>query len=154
VASAAQRRSVESYITTGTREGRVIAGGPGPVPGLDEGHFVRPTVFSGVSPAAVISREEIFGPVLTVIPVSGVDEAVEVANNFEYGVSGGVWAGDNDRALTIARRLRTGQVAINGGRFNTLAPLRGFGRQGTGRRGLGREGLAEYTEFTAFQLPA
>ncbi|WP_131745719.1 aldehyde dehydrogenase family protein [Frankia sp. Cppng1_Ct_nod] len=153
VASAGQARSIASYLDKAAHEGTVIVGGPGPVPGLDRGYFVRPTVVSRLGNDAVLAREEVFGPVLAVIPVADVDEAVTVANDSDYGLSGAVFAADDASAVAVARRLRTGQVAINGGRFNVLAPFGGFRRSGVGRE-LGEHGLAEYFELMSLQLPA
>ena len=107
---------------------------------------------SRLDPGARIAQEEIFGPVLAVIPVDDVDEAVRVANDSDYGLSGAVWAGDVEEAVAVARRLRTGQVSVNGGRFNVLAPFGGFKRSGVGRE-LGPHGLAEYFELISLQLP-
>ncbi len=152
VASAGQYRSIQGYLDEAAGQGTVLVGGPGQAPGHDRGWFVRPTVVSRVANHARLAREEIFGPVLVVIPVDDVDEAVRVANDSDYGLSGAVWAGDLDRAVAVARRLRTGQVSVNGGRFNVLAPFGGFRRSGVGRE-LGHHGLAEYTELVSLQLP-
>ncbi|WP_239333789.1 aldehyde dehydrogenase family protein [Frankia sp. CiP3] len=152
VASAAQARSIASYLDKAGHEGTVLVGGPGPVPGLDRGYFVRPTVVSRLRNDAVLAREEIFGPVLAVIPVADADEAVAAANDSDYGLSGAVFAADDAAAIAVARRLRTGQVAINGGRFSVLAPFGGFRRSGIGRE-LGEHGLAEYVELMSLQLP-
>lgn len=142
--SAQQRRSVEGYIARGMQgEGRLLVGGPD-LPGhLDGGHYVLPTVFTDVDPDASIAQEEIFGPVLVIHAVDDEDEAVQVANNSPYGLSGGVWSQDRDRAVAVARRIRTGQVAINGASFNAAAPFGGFKQSGYGRE-LGRHGLHEY----------
>jgi aldehyde dehydrogenase (NAD+) len=149
-----QRQNIRGYIEQGSAEGaRLVVGGPDAPSGLERGFYVRPTVFSAVTPDMVIAREEIFGPVLVVIPVDGEDEAVRIANDSEYGLSGGVWSGDQDRAVAVARRLRTGQVAVNGGRFNVRAPFGGYRSSGVGRE-LGEHGLAEYFELTSLQLPA
>jgi aldehyde dehydrogenase (NAD+) len=153
VASAAQYRSIQGYLDRADDEGTVITGGAGRAPGHEQGWFVRPTVVSRVSNSASLAREEIFGPVLTVIPVDSVDEAVEVANDSDYGLSGAVWAGEVDAAVAVARRLRTGQVSVNGGRFNVMAPFGGFKKSGVGRE-LGPHGLAEYFELVSLQLPA
>jgi acyl-CoA reductase-like NAD-dependent aldehyde dehydrogenase len=110
-------------------------------------------VFSAVAPGMVIAREEIFGPVLVVMPADSEDDAVRIANDSDYGLSGGVWSSDEQRALAVARRLRTGQVAVNGGRFNVRAPFGGYRQSGVGRE-LGEHGLAEYFELTSLQLPA
>jgi aldehyde dehydrogenase (NAD+) len=109
-------------------------------------------VFSDVRPEMVIAQEEIFGPVLAVLPADDEDDAVRIANDSEYGLSGGVWAADEQRAVAVARRLRTGQVAVNGGRFNVRAPFGGYKRSGIGRE-LGEHGLAEYFELTSLQFP-
>jgi acyl-CoA reductase-like NAD-dependent aldehyde dehydrogenase len=101
----------------------------------------------------VIAREEIFGPVLVVLPADDDDHAVQIANASDYGLSGGVWSSDEQRAIAVARRMRTGQVAVNGGRFNVRAPFGGYRLSGVGRE-LGEHGLAEYFELTALQLPA
>jgi len=152
--SAGQRASVRGYIEQGIAEGAtLVAGGPEPPEGLDRGFYVRPTVFSNVTPDMVVAREEIFGPVLVVLPADSEDDAVRIANDSDYGLSGGVWSSDEERSIAVARRLRTGQVAINGGRFNVRAPFGGFKHSGVGRE-LGEHGLAEYFELTSLQLPA
>jgi acyl-CoA reductase-like NAD-dependent aldehyde dehydrogenase len=152
LASAAQQRSVLAHIDIGAREGTVLTG-PGIRPETSgQGFFAPPTIISRLSPDAVVSREEIFGPVLAVIPVQDVEEAIRVADECDYGLSGGVWAADVEAAQAIARRLRTGQVSLNGARFNVLAPFGGYRRSGNGRE-LGRHGLAEYVELTSLQLP-
>jgi aldehyde dehydrogenase (NAD+) len=154
VVTAGQRQTIRGYIKQGEAEGAaLVAGGPDAPQGLDRGFYVRPTVFSAVTPDMVIAREEIFGPVLTVMPADSEDEAVRIANDSEYGLSGGVWSSDQERAVAVARRLRTGQVAVNGGRFNVRAPFGGYRASGIGRE-LGEHGLAEYFELTSLQLPA
>jgi aldehyde dehydrogenase (NAD+) len=157
VASAAQQRSIAAFLDRAADEGTVLVGGPGPVDGLDRdsagGYFVRPTVVSRVGRDTQLAREEVFGPVLSVIAVDDLDDAIAVANDSEYGLSGAVWAGSVERATAVARRLRTGQVSVNGGRFNVLAPFGGYKRSGVGRE-LGAHGLAEYFELTSLQLPA
>ncbi len=117
---------------------------------MERGFYVEPAVFAGVSPGMRIEQEEIFGPVLSIIPFGTEDEAVEIANGTPYGLSGAVWAGTEEKALALARRLRTGQVAVNGGRFNPLAPFGGYKRSGVGRE-LGEPGLEEYLEIKAIQ---
>ncbi len=112
---------------------------------------MRPTVFAAVRPESTIAQEEIFGPVLSVIPYRSEEEAVEIANGTPYGLSGAVFAGDRDRAVAFARRLRTGQVMVNGGAFNPLAPFGGYKQSGTGRE-LGRYGLEEFLEVKSLQL--
>ncbi len=150
--SAAQRDRVRSFIDKGVGEGAtLLTGGVEAPDGLDEGFFVRPTVFSGVTRDMTIAREEIFGPVLSIIPYDTEDEAVEIANDTEYGLGGGVWSGDPDRARSVARRLRTGQVEVNGGNFNPLAPFGGYKQSGNGRE-YGSFGLEEFLEVKAMQL--
>ena len=146
-----QQQSVASYIASGIEEGAtLIAGGPGMPEGLDSGCFVRPTVFADVTPEMTIFREEIFGPVLSIATYSSEDEAVALANDSEYGLSGGVWSADEERAMSIARQMRTGQVSINGGAFNVSAPFGGYKLSGNGRE-LGVHGLEEYLEIKAIQ---
>jgi aldehyde dehydrogenase (NAD+) len=152
VASAAQQQSILRYLDKSGDDGTVVTGGPGPVPGLDGGFYVRPTVVSRVDPGSVLAREEIFGPVLTVVPFDTVADAVALANDSDYGLSGAVWAADVETAVAVAGRLRTGQVSVNGGRFNVLAPFGGFKQSGVGRE-LGLAGLLEYYELTSLQLP-
>ncbi|GII78993.1 aldehyde dehydrogenase [Sphaerisporangium rufum] len=148
--SAAQRDRVVHYINRGHEEGaRLIAGG-GDRP-LPRGYYVEPTVFAGVAPGMVIEQEEIFGPVLSLIPYTWTDEAVEIANGTPYGLSGAVWAASEQEAVAVARRLRTGQVSINGGRFNPSAPFGGYKQSGLGRE-LGEHGLEEYQETKSLQL--
>jgi aldehyde dehydrogenase (NAD+) len=152
LAFAGQRDRVRGYIARGVADGAVLAcGGAEPPDGLSRGYFVRPTVFAGVRPDATIAQEEIFGPVLSIIPYGDVDEAVEIANGTPYGLAGAVWSADQDAALAVARRLRTGQVDVNGGRFNPLAPFGGYKQSGNGRE-LGRYGLEEFLEVKAIQL--
>lgn len=150
--SATQRDRVVGYIEKGIAEGAtVIAGGPEKPEGLEHGYFVRPTVFANVDNKMTIAQEEIFGPVLSLIAYEDEDDAVRIANDTVYGLSGGVWSGDAERAKRIARRLRTGQVEINGGRFNPLAPFGGYKQSGNGRE-LGKFGLEEFLEVKAMLL--
>ena len=154
VVTAGQRDTIRGYIEQGVAEGaNLVTGGPDAPDGLERGFYVRPTVFSRVSPDMVIAREEIFGPVLVVLPADNDDHAVQIANDSDYGLSGGVWSSDEERAIAVARRMRTGQVAVNGGRFNVRAPFGGYRLSGVGRE-LGEHGLAEYFELTALQMPA
>ena len=146
--SAAQRERVEGYIAAGKAEGARLAMGGGRPAGFERGHFVEPTVFADVQSKMTIAQEEIFGPVLSVLPYDSEDEAVAIANDSIYGLAGGVWSGDPERALRVARRIRTGQVDVNGGRFNALAPFGGYKQSGTGRE-LGRFGLEEYLQVKA-----
>ncbi|HUR17672.1 MAG TPA: aldehyde dehydrogenase family protein [Acidimicrobiales bacterium] len=142
--SEAQRRRVWDFIEQGLADGaRLIAGGPGAPPGQDKGWFVRATVFSDVGPGMSIAQEEIFGPVLAIIPYDSEEEAVAIANGTVYGLAAAVWSSDDERARRLARRLRSGQVAVNGGTFNPLAPFGGFKQSGHGRE-LGRHGVEEF----------
>ncbi|GAA2816974.1 aldehyde dehydrogenase family protein [Saccharopolyspora taberi] len=148
--SGVQRDRVLGYIRTGIAEGaRLVAGGPDRPEGLDTGYYVRPTVFADVKPDMTIAREEIFGPVLSILSYVDEDEAVRIANDSEYGLSGAVF-GSEERALAVARRLRTGQVAVNGGAFNPQAPFGGYKQSGNGRE-FGRFGLEEFLEIKAIQ---
>ena len=128
-----------------------MTGGPEPPVGLERGWFVRPTIFSDVGREMTIAQEEIFGPVLVLIPYEGEEEAVSIANDSVYGLAGGVWSGDPARAERVARRIRTGQVEINGGVFNPLAPFGGYKQSGHGRE-LGPFGLEEFLQVKAMQL--
>jgi len=124
-----------------------VTGGPDAPPGLDTGYFVRPTVFSNVTAGMTIAQEEIFGPVLVIMPYDDEDEAVEIANSTAYGLSGGV-SGSPERAMRIARRLRTGQVRINKARPVRSAPFGGYKQSGNGREH-GRFGLEGFLEIKA-----
>ncbi|HMA46897.1 MAG TPA: aldehyde dehydrogenase family protein, partial [Frankiaceae bacterium] len=149
--SAAQRERVRGYVRAGVEEGaRLVTGGDAPPEGLRRGYFVRPTVFSGVTRDMTIHREEIFGPVLVIEPYDTEDEAVEIANDTIYGLAAGVWSADPERALRVARRIRAGQVEVNGGRYNPLAPFGGYKQSGIGREN-GRYGLEEFLEVKAVQ---
>jgi len=147
-----QRERVRGYIAKGVEEGaRLITGGAEAPEGLGRGYFVRPTVFSEVEAEMTIGQEEIFGPVLAIQPYEGEDDAVRIANSTDYGLAGGVWSADNDRAIAVARRIRTGQIEINGGAFNPLAPFGGYGQSGHGREN-GRYGIEELLQVKALQL--
>ncbi len=152
LASETQRERVWGHIRTAEAEGaRLLTGGTGAPEGLDRGFFVRPTVFSDVQGHMAIAQEEVFGPVLSIMAYDTEDEAVEMANDTIYGLAGAVWSGDADRAREIARRLRSGQVDVNGGAFNPLAPFGGYKQSGNGRE-LGRHGLEEFLEVKSIQL--
>jgi aldehyde dehydrogenase (NAD+) len=147
--SAAQRDRVVGYIRKGVEEGATLAHG-GPEAPLEQGFYVAPTVFGDVTTDMVIAQEEIFGPVLSVMPYTDTDDAVRIANATVYGLAGAVFSADTDRALAVAKRLRTGQVDINGGLFNTSAPFGGYRQSGNGRE-FGRFGLDEFCEVKSIQ---
>ncbi|MEU5409612.1 aldehyde dehydrogenase [Nocardia asteroides] len=142
-----QQQRVRDYIETGIAEGaRLVCGGPQLPPGLGDGFYVTPTVFADVTPAMRIAREEIFGPVLVVIPYDDIDDAVRIADDSDYGLSGGVWSADEDAALAVARRIRTGTVTVNGAPVGFDGPFGGFKASGIGRE-FGAVGLGQYTEY-------
>ena len=149
--SESQQKSVSKYISIGISEGAtLISGGIGMPEGITRGFFVKPTVFADVTPEMTIFREEVFGPILSISTYESDDEAIMMANDSEYGLSGGVWAGDEERAMHVARSMRTGQVSINGGAFNISAPFGGYKLSGNGRE-LGSYGLDEFLEIKAIQ---
>ena len=143
---------MRGYIEKGEAEGaKLLTGGVEPPEGLDRGYFVRPTVFSEVTPEMTIAQEEIFGPVLVIQPYEDDDDAVRIANDTVYGLSGGVWSADQDRAIEFARRIRTGQIEINGGAFNPIAPFGGYKQSGHGREN-GRYAIEELLQVKSLQL--
>jgi aldehyde dehydrogenase (NAD+) len=148
--SAAQKERVRGFIARGVADGaRLVCGGlDADVPA--RGHFVAPTVLADVRPDSELAQEEVFGPVLVVLPFDDDGHAVEIANNSRYGLAGAVFSGDDDRAMAVARRLRTGAVDINGAAFNPLAPFGGYKQSGLGRE-LGAHGLAEFQQVKAIQ---
>jgi len=147
-----QRDRVEGYIKLGRQEGaRVVTGGGRPA-GLSRGWYVQPTVFADVDNTMRIAREEIFGPVVAVIPYDDPEDALRVANDSDYGLSGSVWTGDVDRGLEIARQVRTGTYSVNGFAMEFSAPFGGFKCSGLGRE-LGPEGLSAYLEPKTIHLP-
>ncbi|AKJ30235.1 aldehyde dehydrogenase family protein [Caldimonas brevitalea] len=152
VASAMQRERIREYIRAGIAGGaELLCGGPDAPLGLERGYYVRPTVFGRVRSDARIAQEEIFGPVLSIIPYQDEDDAVRIANDTIYGLSGAVWSGSDEHAQQVARRMRTGQVDINGGGFNLKAPFGGYKQSGRGRE-LGRYGLEEFLEYKSLQF--
>ncbi|MEY2435015.1 MAG: betaine-aldehyde dehydrogenase [Acidimicrobiaceae bacterium] len=152
LSSQAQVDRVNGYIQKGIDEGaKLVTGGTGKPEGLEKGYYVKPTVFSNVSNDMTIAREEIFGPVLSILPYDGEEEAVRIANDTPYGLSGGVWAGDQERAKKVARRIRTGQIEVNGGAFNPNAPFGGYKQSGYGRE-YGEYGFEEFLEIKSMQL--
>ena len=152
LASAAQRDRVNGYIQKGIDEGaKIVVGGVGVPEGCTTGYYVKPTVFSNVTNSMTIARDEIFGPVLSIIAYDNEEEAIQIANDTVYGLSGAVWAADKDKAIAIARRIRTGQIAVNGGAFNINAPLGGYKQSGVGRE-YSEYGFEEFLEIKSMQL--
>ena len=152
--SAAQRDRVRGLIERGVAEGaELVTGGADTPAGCERGYFVKPTVFVVDDSRHVLAQEEIFGPVLTIVPYDTEADAVRIANDSIYGLSGAVWAGDDDRAMRVARRIRTGQIDINGGGWNPLAPFGGYKQSGHGREN-GVYGLEEFLEYKAMQVKA
>ncbi|HLO26519.1 MAG TPA: aldehyde dehydrogenase family protein, partial [Geobacteraceae bacterium] len=152
--SARQRDRVRAYIRMGIDEGaELLCGGPDAPESMEHGFYVQPTVFGRVQPGMTIAREEIFGPVLAIITYRDEDDAVRIANDTMYGLAGAVWSGDEERAVRVARRMRAGQVDINGGSFNILAPFGGCKQSGYGRE-LGRYGLEEFLMVKSLQFKA
>lgn len=149
--SEVQRQRVRDYITKGIDEGaRIVVGGVTPPEGLERGYYVQPTIFSDVSNDMTIAQEEIFGPVLSIIPYDTEEEAIAIANDSTYGLAGGVWAETDEKAFEVARKIRTGQVEINGGAWNNVAPFGGYKQSGVGRE-LGQFGFEEFLEVKAIQ---
>jgi aldehyde dehydrogenase (NAD+) len=152
LASADQLGKVVGFIEAAIADGAtVVVGGPERPEGMERGYYVKPTVLAGVRPGSRVEQEEVFGPVLAVLPYQSEDEAVAIANGTPYGLSGGVFSGDQERAVRVARRLRTGMVDVNGGRFNPLAPFGGYKQSGNGRE-LGTYGLEDFLEVKSLQL--
>ena len=151
--SAAQLERVRGYIKKGVQEGaELLVGGAEPPEGAPAGgYYVRPTVFGKVKNSMTIAQEEIFGPVLSIIPYNDEEEAVRIANDSPYGLAGAVWSKDEARAQRVARRIRAGQVDVNGGAFNMNAPFGGFKQSGHGREA-GVFGLEEFLEYKSLQL--
>ena len=150
--SAAQLERVRGFIKKGIEEGaEVLAGGAEAPEGLPGGYFVKPTVFGKVKPGSTIEQEEIFGPVLSIVTYKDEDEAVRIANDTPYGLAGAVWSKDEARARKVARRIRAGQVDVNGGAFNINAPFGRFKQSGHGREA-GVYGLEEFLEYKSLQL--
>jgi aldehyde dehydrogenase (NAD+) len=152
--SARQRDRVLDYIQKGRDEGARLVRGGGVPANFPKGYFVEPTLFADVAPKATIAQEEIFGPVLAVIPYDGDDEAVQIANGTMYGLSAVVTGGTLQHADAVARRLRAGTVMVNGGFWNSPdVPFGGYGQSGVGREN-GRQGFEEYLETKAMAFPA
>jgi aldehyde dehydrogenase (NAD+) len=151
--SARQRERVEGYIGIGIGQGAKVVLGGGRPKGLDRGWFVEPTIFADVKPSMRIAQEEIFGPVLAVLAYGDENEAVSMANDSEYGLNGSVFTSDPERGLTVARRMRTGTVELNGSPAGFTAPMGGFKCSGIGREA-GPEGFDAYVETKSIGLPA
>ena len=151
MSSAGQKQTVLDYINQAIADGaRLVTGGTDMPAGLTTGNYVSPTIFADVTNDMTIAQEEVFGPVLVMIKYSDIDQAIEIANDTPYGLAAGVWAGDKDKATAIARRIRAGKCAINGGEPNHEAPFGGYKESGNGRE-FGVEGLHEYCELKAMQ---
>jgi betaine-aldehyde dehydrogenase len=149
-----QQERVEKYIALGQEEGaKVVVGGNGRPSGLEKGWYVKPTVFSSVDNSMRIAREEIFGPVIAVIPYDDAEDAVRLANDSEYGLAGSVWTSDVDRGLDIARRVRAGTYGVNQYTMDFVAPFGGYKASGVGRE-FGIEGLTHYVELKSIVPPA
>jgi len=151
--SAAQRQRVQAHVDAAVEAGAKLVTGGGRPPGLDVGFYFEPTILTDVDPDSAVAQEEIFGPVLTVLRYRDDDDAVAIANNSRYGLSGAVWGTDADRAVGVAKRIRTGQVAVNGCGPGD-APFGGFKLSGFGREGGGISGLHQYMEVKAIGVPA
>jgi len=150
LASAAQRDRVLHYIEKGRSDGATLVTGGGRPPDRQTGYYVEPTIFANVASGMTIAQEEIFGPVLSVLPYDTEADAIRIANDSIYGLAGGVWSATKERALSVARQLRTGQVDINGGRFNALAPFGGYKKSGVGRE-IGPLALDEFFQLKSIQ---
>ena len=151
--NAKQRERVLGYIEKGKAEGARCLVGGGPATQFEKGYFVQPTLFVDVDPDSTIAQEEIFGPVLSVIPFDDDDDAVRIANNSRYGLSGSISSGSLDRAVGVARRIRTGTMAVNGGQwFGPDTPFGGYKESGSGREH-GVAGFEEYLETKSIGLP-
>ena len=154
VISAAQRERVESYLRSATADGGSFACGGGRVSGREAGYWIEPTVIAGLDNTARAAREEIFGPVLVVLPHDGDDDAVALANASAYGLSGSVWSGDRDRAVGVANRIRTGTIGVNGGIwYSPDVPFGGYKQSGIGRE-MGVPGFEEYLQTKSLAEPA
>ena len=149
VVSKIQFERVQSYISQGIQEGaKLVAGGEGRPPGLDKGYFVRPTIFSAVRNEMTIAREEIFGPVLAILPYRDEEEAIRIANDTPYGLQAYIWSGDLAHANRVGRKIRAGRVTINGAAGDMSIPFGGFKRSGNGRE-WGEYGLRDFLEVKA-----
>lgn len=151
-ASQSQYETVLGFIERAKRDGsRLLVGGADKI--RDTGYYIAPTVFADVDPNSELGQEEVFGPVLAVIPFDDTDDALRIANGTPYGLSGAVWAADDNTAISFAKAVQTGQLDINGGKYNPAAPFGGYKKSGIGRE-LGRIGFEEYLQVKSLQLPA
>jgi acyl-CoA reductase-like NAD-dependent aldehyde dehydrogenase len=148
--SAQQQAAVRHKIRAGRAEGDLVLGGEDQPDELPSGYYVKPTIFANVDNRAQIAQTEIFGPVLVIIPYDADRDAVQIANETPYGLAGGVWSADTDRAMQVARQIRAGQVDINGAPFNPASPFGGYKQSGLGRE-FGPYGIEEFTEIKAIQ---
>ncbi|PRX10756.1 UNVERIFIED_ORG: aldehyde dehydrogenase (NAD+) [Martelella mediterranea] len=149
VVNRTQFERIQHYIETGIKEGgRLICGGPGRPEGLERGYYIRPTIFADITPDMTIAREEIFGPVTSVITYNDLEEAIAIANDTEYGLGAYVFGADKEKVLDVGRRLNAGRVFLNGAPPNTVAPMGGYGKSGNGRE-MGTFGMEEYLETKA-----
>lgn len=149
VVNRAQFEKIQKYIQSALDEGaRLVCGGVGRPDGLERGYFIKPTVFSDVKPTMTIAKEEIFGPVLAVIPYETIEEAIEIANSTAYGLGGYIFTKDRDMALSVGRQIQAGRIFLNGAPANTVAPMGGYKQSGNGRE-MGVFGLEEYLEVKA-----
>jgi geranial dehydrogenase len=152
MASSAHRDRVESYIAKGKQEARLVAGGGRPK-GMNKGWFVEPTVFADVDNGAIIAREEIFGPVLAIIPYKDENEAIALANDSDFGLGGSIWSADNDRAINVARQVQSGTVGINGYMPSLGSPFGGVKASGIGRE-FGPEAIDAYQTYKSIYVMA
>jgi len=150
--SAKQRDRVEGYIAKGVEEGARLVTGGGRPEGLDDGFYIQPTVFADVDNKMTIAQEEIFGPVLSILPYDTEDEAIKIANDSVYGLAGSVWTTDNNKAIEIAKQIRTGTYAVNMYGNDPGAPFGGYKNSGIGREN-GPEGIDAYCESKSVLLP-
>ncbi len=149
-----QQKSVCGYINIGIRESaQLITGGPERIEHLPKGFYVKPTIFADVKPDMTIAQEEIFGPVLSIIPYNSEEEAIEIANNSVYGLSGSVWSGDAERARRVARQINTGQVFINGADYDVYSPFGGYKQSGLGRE-RSKYAMDEFLEIKSIVNPS
>jgi aldehyde dehydrogenase (NAD+) len=152
--SARQRQRVEGYLRLAVEEGGTVVVGGGRPEGFERGYFIEPTLITGLSNRSRTAQEEIFGPVLVIIPHDGDADAVALANDSSYGLSGSVWSADRERAISVANRIRTGTVGVNGGLwYSPDVPFGGYKQSGIGRE-MGVAGFEEYLEIKSLAEPA